>query len=288
MQKPVMITSDSSADLQPNIRKEFGLHVFPFFIQLEGKSGRDCVDIFPEEIYEAFRLRGSLPKTAAPSTEEMKLFFEQFTKEGYDVVHITLNHKFSSAYQVACIAAQEAQGDVYVVDSQNFCVGQGMLCVQGARLRDQGLPAAEIAALLTQQREKVQALYYLDGLDFVSKSGRCPAVVSAGAALLNLHPAVTINGATGDLVIGKKHRGKSVQASQAWLRDSARKFLENCDPSLCFFVRTPEIPPEVYEPMNQLAAELLPGVGRLVTDDVGCVIVSHVGGNCFGLIGMGK
>ena len=289
MTKQVIITTDSSADLPPAIREEFGIHILPVIVQVEGKSGRDCIDIFPEEIFAAFKERGALPKTAALPPAEYQDFFESFTRQGASVVHVSLNAKFSSLHQNACIAAAQAEGEVHVVDSRNFCTGQGMLCVQGAMLCDQGLPAAEIAAQLEQLRAKVWALYYLgDGLDFLAKSGRCPAILAVGASLLNLHPSILMDGATGTPIIGKKYRGKGSAPAEAWLRDAARRFTETCDPALCFFMRTPEILPAVYQPMNDLAAQLFQGAGRVVMDPVGCSVIAHVGGGCFAVVGMMK
>jgi len=292
MPKPVIITADSSADLPPEICAEFGIHFMPIYVSVEGKTGRDCIDIFPMEIWDAFRARGSLPKTAAPSMAEYQEFFESFTKTGADVVHISLNNTFSSCFHVAALAAEEVnaagKGTVFVVDSRNFCTSQGMLCVQAALLRGQGLAAGNIAERICALRGKVRGFYYLDGITFLSKSGRAPAIVALGAALFNLHPAVSMDGNTGETVIGKKYRGKSAAAAENWLRDTIRKFLDTCDPSLCFFMHTPEMPPEQFEPMNRIAEKELAGVERLIMDTVGCVIVSHVGGNCYALIGMEK
>ena len=289
MPKPVIITADSASDLPLGLRAELGIHFLPLHVRVEDKTGRDCVDIFPEEIWEAFRARGSLPKTAAPSIAEYQEFFESFTNTGADVVHIALGSMFSSCHRVACLAAEEiGAGKVHIVDSMNFCTGSGMLCVQGARLRDAGLGAAEIAGRLRDLRGKVRAIYLLDGIDFLSKSGRCPSIVAMCAALFNIHPSVTIDGATGGIVVGKKYRGKSAGAAESWLRDSIRKFRETCDPALCFFMHTPEMPPEQYEPMNRIAAQALGDAGRLIMDTVGCMVISHVGGNCYALVGMEK
>jgi len=291
MTKQVIITSDSAADLPRQMRGEIGLHTVALHVTSEGRSGRDSVDIFPGELYEAFRERRSIPKTAAPSPEEFKTLFGALTRQGAAVVHIALNSKFSSSCQNALLAAAETEGEVHVVDSLNFCASTGMLCVQAHRLRGEGLAAAEIAEKLTQLREKVWSVYYLDTLAFVSKSGRCPWALALGANLLGLHPAIHSDGATGILSVGKKYRGKSAQAAEAWLRDTAQRFLEECDPALCILVHTHDISPEIREPMYRLAAELLPGVGRLEIgseDCVGCVTVSHVGGGSFGLIGMEK
>jgi DegV family protein with EDD domain len=290
MSDKVIITADSAADLPPRLRGAIGLQIIPIHIILEGRTFLDGADILPQDIYDAFRARKSVPKTAAPSPEAFKAFFEGFTRQGHEVVHISLNHKYSSCCRNAVLGAGEAEGEVRVVDSLNFCVSQGLLCLQAHRLRGEGLGAAAIAEELARLREKICGVYYLDTLDFIAKSGRCPGAVALGANLLSLHPAVQFDGATGGQTIGKKYRGKSAQAAEAWLRDTAARFLEECGLRWCMFAHTPEIPASVLEPMYRLAKELLlPHVERLEFGGAGCVgctTISHVGGGCFGLVGM--
>jgi len=284
MQKPVVITTDSSADLPPYVLEQYGIHIIRMYINVEGRTGRDGVEIQPMDIYDAFTERGALPKTAAPSIVEYKEFFEQFTKQGAAVVHIGLNHKFSSVIHVATLAAQEAEGEVYVVDSYQFCVGMGIMAVKAAQWRDEGLPATEIAAKVETERAKVLSLYYMDNMKFLSKSGRCPRVVAMCATLLDLHPLLSISGVTGEVVVGKKFRGKN--AKEDWLRHVTAKFNEQCDPSLSFFMHSPEIPPGVYEPMNRAAKSMMPDFAGMVQDGTGCSVISHVGGGCYAMIAM--
>jgi len=286
MPRPVVITADSSADLTPEVRAEFAIHFMPIYICLEDRVDKDGVDIFPEDIYAAHRERGAIPKTAAPSLAEYQAFFESFTKQGADVVHISLSHKFSSCYQVAALAAAEVEG-AYVVDSMNFCTSSGMLCVQAAKLRDQGLSGAEVAERLCVIRGKVRGIYMLDNLTFFAKSGRFPPVVAMCATILNIHPSTTIDGSNSGVVLGKKYRGKTAQVREVFVRDCIKKFNETCEPELCFFVRTPDIPAEIYEPMNRLVAEGIKA-DRLITGPVGCAVTAHVGESCWGIVGMDK
>lgn len=287
MEKSVIITADSSADLPPCIREEFGIHFFPLIINLEGKSYRDCVDLFPDGIYAAYRERGVIPKTAAPSIGDYKAFFEQWTSQGCAVVHLTLSHTLSSCFQAARLAAAECE-DVYVVDSMNFCTGSGMVCIQAAKLRDQGMPAQAIADEICRLREKVLSYYVPDNLVFISKGGRCSALTAFGANLLKLRPLVTVNGNTGELMIGKKYRGSLASVQESFLRDAIASARERMDDSLVFLMRTPDMTPEQYEPLNALAKQLLPNVKRWVTGTVGCVIVSHVGTECLAFVAMEK
>lgn len=287
MEKSVVITSDSSADLPPHIRSEFGVHFFPILVRLEGKLYRDCVDLFPKDIYAAFKERGVIPKTAAPSIGEYKDFFEGFTAQGCAVVHLSLCHKLSSCFNVARLAAAECE-DVHVVDSMNFCTGSGMLCLQAARLRDQGLCAREIAEELCRLRSKVLAYYIPENLVFISKSGRCSALTAWGANLLKLRPMVTVDGNSGEIVIGKKYRGPLAAVQESFLRDAVADARGRMDDSLAFVMHTPDMRPEQFGPLGALAKELLPNVKRWIMHDVGCTIVSHVGTECFAFIAMEK
>jgi len=284
--KNIIITTDSSADLPLHLREQFGgVQYMHIPVTLEGRTGRDGVDIFPEDILAAFNAHGVLPKTAAPSPTEYRDFFEQHTAQGTAVVHVSLNSKYSSCYEFACQAAQEAAGEVHVVDSHNFSIGQGLLCLHACELRAQGSSAQEIAAQVEQDRTRVKMVCYLHNLDFAVKSGRVPALAALAATLLNLHPGFSLDGNTGATVPGKKYRGKN--AAELWLRDSAAKFAAECDGDLCLLLNTPDVAPEVYRPMLDLAAQQLGGFARLhVGIEAGCTIFSHSGGNCWGMAGM--
>jgi len=289
MQKKVVITTDSSSDLPPAIRKEFCVYEIPLHVSLgEAQKGMDCVDIFPNDLYRAYHEQGVYPKTAAPSYGEYETFFRRFIEQGCAVVHISLNSAFSSCFSVAQMVARELDGEIHVVDSLLFCTAAGMLCVQAAKLRDEGLCAGEIARRLASLKGRVKAYFFIDKLDVIAKGGRVPAFVAMGANLLNIHPSVTADGNTGKLGIGKKYRNKTLLAQQAWIEDTMSAMRGLVDSSLVFFMHTPEMPAEIYERHNRLAQSLLPGVERWVLDTVGCMILAHCGFNCLAAIGIEK
>lgn len=58
---------------------------------------------------------------------------------------MTLSSKLSGTYQSAMIAAEEYEGKVYVVDSENACIGERILVLRGLELCKEGLSAREIA-----------------------------------------------------------------------------------------------------------------------------------------------
>jgi DegV family protein with EDD domain len=287
--KSVVITSETSCDLLPPLDAEFQIHCLPLYVSIPGgKSGRDGVEVFPGDIYAANAERKVYPKTAAAPLGEYIAFFEQFTAQGYDVVHLALSSVVSSCAHVAAMAAEECHGHVFVVDSKNFCLGGGMLCIQAAKLRDQGYGAADLVSEIERLRAKVRTWYLVDKLDFLAAGGRVNQLIGGAAALLQLHPLLTTNGETGEVNVGKKYRGKVPAVQEAFLRDAIAAAIPIMDNKLVFFARTPDVPNDTIDPLNALARELLPGVERVETGTVGCMVASHCGRNCYALVAMEK
>ena len=81
------------------------------------------------------------------SPEQVKAFFGPILEEGLDIVHIDISADLSCTCQNALVAVAELEaGDrIHVVDSRQLSTGGGLLALQGAKLRDQGMAAGEIA-----------------------------------------------------------------------------------------------------------------------------------------------
>ena len=88
------------------------------------------------------------------------------------------------------LAAQELtdQGQIHVVDSRQLSTGGGLLALQGAKLRDSGMAAADIAAELRRLAPYSDTSFVLDTLEFMWKGGRCSGVTALGANMLKLKP----------------------------------------------------------------------------------------------------
>ena len=149
------------------------------------------MDIFPEQIYDAWRQRKQLPRTAAINAAEYMEYFRQWTDEGYDVIHLCLGSALSSSYQ-NCVLAAEELGHVYPVDSCNLSTGIGLLVLKASDLIQAGMEAEQIAAELKKLTGKVHSSFILDTLEFMRAGGRCSAVAAFGANLLGLKPCIEV------------------------------------------------------------------------------------------------
>lgn len=216
MSKKVKITVDSTCDMTPELCRQYGVTVVPLSILLGPQSHDDGIDITPDDIFAYCERTGTTAKTAAVPPSAYISLFETYTQEGYEVVHLGFSAKLSSSFQNAMIAAGDFDG-VYPVDTRSLCTGMALLVIKACEMRDQGLPAKEIAERISAMRENVHTTFILNTLEYLSKGGRCSAVTAFGANLLGIKPSIEM--VDGALEVGKKYRGKIETVYLQYIRD---------------------------------------------------------------------
>lgn len=286
MSNKVVITSDITCDLNWDLEQRYGVTCMPLHIVIGGKSYEDWVNIKPEELYEIFYKTKELPHTTAGSVGEYTDFFAQFTDKGFDVVHLSLGSKLSVTHQSATLAAQELEGKVFVVDTQNLSTGSGLLVIKACELRNEGLSAKEIAEKVSGLVSKSHASFVLDRLDFMHAGGRCSAVAMLGANLLSLKPSIEVqNDNGGSMVVGKKYRGKYDKVLIQYMEDTIAKY-DDIDTDRAFVTHAgadKEYVDAVYEALK--AKNIFK---EIFITRASCTISSHCGPNTLGVLFMTK
>ena len=278
MSKPVMITADSTCDLSEELLSRYKVKILPLTILLGEESFLDGAHYTPADMYRRYRADGTLPKTAAPSLQQITDFFTPFLNEGYEIVHLDISSELSSTCSNARIVASELEG-VYVVDSRMLSTGVGLLVIEGAECRDKGMSAADIAEHLTELTDKVDTSFVLDTLEFMWKGGRCSGVAALGANLLKLKPALEMK--DGKLGVYKKYRGNinSVYRQYITERLSGKKVR----PGHVFITESGEIEQSVIDELEALVRELIP-VQEIHHTIAGCTVSSHCGPKTLGVL----
>ena len=278
MSKPVMITADSTCDLSEELLSRYKVKILPLTILLGEESFLDGAHYTPADMYRRYRADGTLPKTAAPSLQQITDFFTPFLNEGYEIVHLDISSELSSTCSNARIVASELEG-VYVVDSRMLSTGVGLLVIEGAECRDKGMSAADIAEHLTELTGKVDTSFVLDTLEFMWKGGRCSGVAALGANLLKLKPALEMK--DGKLGVYKKYRGNinSVYRQYITERLSGKKVR----PGHVFITESGEIEQSVIDELEALVRELIP-VQEIHHTIAGCTVSSHCGPKTLGVL----
>lgn len=276
MPKKIAITTESASDLSEKLQKQYDIHVMPMTVIIGDEEFKDNVDLTTKELFEKSRLYSSMPKTSGISPHEYKLVFETLTEKGFDVVHVALGSKISSCFNNALFASNSLE-NVFVVDSQSLSAGTALLALTASRLRESGETAEEIARRLENERTKISTSFILEDTAFLLRGGRCKAGEKLLADLLSLRPTIDIT--DGELVPGKKFRGKGLDAMKKYI---AEKLTGSIDRKLCLLNYTSLSEDEVSE--LALFTKTTGGFESVIAEEAGCCIASHCGERCMGVI----
>lgn len=284
MSRKIILSADSTCDLGKELQEKHQVHYYPFHIVLEEKDYLDNVDIFPEQIYDAWRQRKQLPRTAAINATEYMEYFRQWTGEGYDVIHLCLGSALSSSCQ-NCVLAAEELGHVYPVDSCNLSTGIGLLVLKASDLIQAGMEAEQIAAELKKLTGKVHSSFILDTLEFMRAGGRCSAVAAFGANLLGLKPCIEVDNRDGSMGVGKKYRGKLGRVLENYVKDRLDMYPDiDCGR---LFITHSGIDEEYIERVKKTVQEKMTFREIFITR-ASCTISCHCGPNTLGILFMTK
>jgi len=144
MSQKIIIASDSTCDLSPELILRYGVQIIPLGVALGERQYTDGVDIDPEFIYEHYEKTGVLPKTSAVNLVDFEDFFRKHTADGAAVIVFTISAEMSSTYHNAKLAAEDFE-NAYAVDTRNLSTGGGLLVIKACEMAAAGYTAPEIA-----------------------------------------------------------------------------------------------------------------------------------------------
>ncbi len=183
----VRIIVDSTADVTADVKKR--MTAVPLTIYFGEEEFIDGVTITHQEFYTRLPESQIMPTTSQPTPAAFGKVFKEAAAAGDEVVVVTISSKLSGTYQSAAIAAMD-HDNVYVVDSMNAAIGTGILAEHALQLADSGMAAAEIAQILTEEREDICLVAVLDTLEYLKKGGRISSTVAFVGGMLSMKPMI--------------------------------------------------------------------------------------------------
>ena len=183
------IIVDSTSDLLPQIRER--VHVVPLTVHFGDQEYIDGVTIDHKTFYEKLIETDVLPTTSQATPIAFAQQYEAAREAGEAALVITISSKLSGTCQSAMIAAADYE-NVYVVDSGTGAIGGGILVELALQYLDAGMSAAEIAAKLEEEKEKIVIVALVDTLDYLKMGGRISKTVAFAGTLLNIKPVLSV------------------------------------------------------------------------------------------------
>lgn len=274
----IIISSDSTCDLSPELVAKHGISIIPLGVTLGTQVYRDGVDITPDEIYAHHDKTGELPKTTASNVGECIDYFTELTKDGDTIIHFTISSSMSSTYSNNCIAASEFD-NVYIIDAMNLSTGSGLLVLAAAEMAESGMDAEDIVAKLEELRPCVDASFVIDNLEYLHKGGRCSAVAMLGANLLKLKPCIEVK--EGSMGVGKKYRGVYGKVLAEYV-DERLADVDSIDTARVFVTHAGCSEEIVNAVVEQVKSKGI--FDEVLTTRAGCTVSSHCGANTLGVL----
>lgn len=201
----IRIICDSGSDLSNEMAEKWDVTVLPIKIVFGDEEYLDGVNMTHEAFYKKLAETSELPTTSQIAPYEYEQAFKEAVEAGDEVVCITLSSKLSGCYQSAHIASEAYRDHIFIVDSENVCIGEQILVERAVRLREQGKTVAEIKAILDKEKKNIRLIALLDTLEYLKKGGRISGAAAFAGTLLSIKPVVGVE--NGQVMMLGKARG---------------------------------------------------------------------------------
>jgi len=192
--RPVLVVTDSTADLPAQLVDQLGITVVPLQIAFGQESFADGVDLTSEAFFQRLQESDELPTTSQPSLGQFFQVYEALAEQADAILSIHLSSGFSGTLATAdqAAAAVRERCRIEVIDSTTVSMATGFAVLAAARAARDGADldaCAEIArSVLNRQRLAVM----LDTLDYLRRGGRIGRAQAFLGGLLRLKPILTI------------------------------------------------------------------------------------------------
>lgn len=284
MSNKVVVFSDSTIDLTPELYERYNIKTIPMHINLGGKTYEDGINLTTTELFDHYYKTKELPKTAAINSEELIEAFKPYIDDGYEIVYVSLGSALSVSYRSSVLAAEELNGKLYPIDSCSLSTGAGLLTIEAAIRAQQGMPAKQIAEEVCALNQKNHASFVLDTLEFMKAGGRCSAVAAFGANLLGLKPCIGVdNSKNGAMGVTKKYRGKITKVITEYIDDVLASY-DNIKTDRAFVTYSSD-----KDGIVDIALEHVKSKGifkEVFCTSASCTISSHCGPGTLGVLFM--
>ena len=139
-------------------------------------------------------------------------FYEPWLKQGLDIVFVCMSSGISGSCNSARLGAQMILEDyperrIEVVDTLGASLGEGLVALEAARLRDLDLSAEEAARQLRDLVQRMFNVFTVDDLMHLRRGGRLSNVAAIVGMVLNIKPLLKGN-EEGKIVSFAKVRGR--------------------------------------------------------------------------------
>ena len=188
----IRIITDSASDISQELAKKWNIQVMPLRVRFGDKEYLDGVTSSNREFYEKLVETDEIPKTSQIPPYEYEQVFKAAVAAGSKVLCFCMSSGVSGSYQSACTAAMDYPDDVFVIDTQQFCISEYIIVERAVQMRDEGMLAEEIAVKIKEELKDAHVIAVFSTLEYLKLGGRLSAAAAFAGTLLSIKPVLTI------------------------------------------------------------------------------------------------
>lgn len=191
----IAIMTDSNSGIMPAEASNYGIHVLPMPIIIDGTTYFEGIDITVEEFYQK-QTSGSVITTSQPSPGDVTGMWDRLLQTHDEIVFIPMSSGLSNTCQTALLLADEEpyKDRVFVADNHRISVIQALSVLDAKSLAEKGLTAREIRDILEEEAMDATIYIAVDTLEYLKKGGRITAAAATLGTILKIKPVLTIQG----------------------------------------------------------------------------------------------
>lgn len=217
----IKIIVDSTQNLPEEYLKKHDIRVAPIAIQFGNDTYLENLEIDRETFYRKIDEMGIIPTTSQPTPGSFADYYKEVSKDGHQILVITVTGKLSGTYDSAMLAkSMVPEADVEVFDSMNISSGTGWMVMEAARGIEAGKNRKEIIARLTEIRDRSFLVLTPATLKYLQMSGRVGALKGALGSLINLKPIIYLKDGMLEAGESVRTRGKTIDRLVEFMKES--------------------------------------------------------------------
>ena len=271
---PVVVVTDSTASLPPDVASARGIVVVPLQVVIGADVYDEGSDGATPELVAAALKEFRPVSTSRPTPAALLEVYEQCVRQGAtEIVSVHLSSDMSGTFESAQLAARDASVPVVPVDSRQVGVATGYAALAAADVVDAGGSAAEAGQAARDRAELCRSLFYVDTLEYLRRGGRIGAAAALLGGALAVKPLLEISGGR----VASLERVRTSARALARLEELAVQAAgsEQVDVTVAHLAS----PDRAGQLQERLTARLVENLGgrEVWCGELGAVLGAHVG-----------
>ncbi len=162
----VAITTESTADIPPEVIAEYDIKIIPYRITTETGIFRDGIDLQTDGLL-AYTESGHEAVSDPPEVDEYERFFANSLETASNVIHLATSSGIRKCGCQNAIEAARSFDNVFVIDTEQITGGICLLAMEACRLAKEGRGPAYIKEWLEHTKDRVHTHFIVDDINYI-------------------------------------------------------------------------------------------------------------------------